>query len=268
MGFELRVTIAGICAFVENKNEVGPRVCVVMPSADSYRNALDDEVLCPHESYIEQGFAFGRTYLTKQRVKFIVGGGDNKPIELPLKTATKDKTGLIDLKCSPIFSTLPDTDPSIVYTSKQPAQIVMAQILLEKGSITFPQQNYFWDFCPNSERPGFLPAHEVVVTLAGLDCAKIVLEPFSGYGSFTIDVTPRLGISKVDLRIVNTCEKLNYPFKEPYRDRDFKWYYELVSNSGDALKKNGDLPIPRFKIPQLIGGNNCFPARLEPAPIA
>ena len=76
MSFNLKIIITGICAFVENDNGEGP-VCVVMPSL-SGRKASDDEPLCPHYSYIEQGTGSSaiQTPLERQRVWLVLEEDD------------------------------------------------------------------------------------------------------------------------------------------------------------------------------------------------
>lgn len=272
MAFDLELTVTGICAFVQNEITSGRhRVCLAMPSTDIEKNALDDEPLCPHECYIEQGYGFARTKtsIKEQRVTFEYRELDpeaNPPLDrLPI--ATYDDPGLLNLIDTGVDNR---TDPSMVSFSRPPSLPVMSQIFLDKGWIDLSDDEGHWAIAPNDPR-GVRAAHEVIITLRGLETARAVLQPFNYYLSTYIDLTPSAEISKVALRIVNTCERsvyprsTSYPTRSPRRDRDFKWYYELLKDPGSIIEGNKDLQIPRYMSPQLIGGNNCFPARLEPA---
>jgi hypothetical protein len=256
--FDLKITITGICAFVENSLGTGPRVLVVMPSTDVDRNAADDEPLCPHESYLEQGLT--RFPLKGYRVSFDVqeDGLLNLPIPLPLPIATSDNVGLINFGDSGYPG---DPDPDMVSVSSVPKAPVITQIELENGSIGFIPEGRKWQL--NTARPGVAVAHEVVVTLAQLKSASMILKAFNGSQS-TVDLTPATTASKVELKIVNTCRRSISPVSDPHRDRDFKWYYELLAPAIGIL--SDDLPIPRTGV-SLIGGNNCFPTRLGVAQI-
>ncbi len=260
--FDLKITITGICAFVENSRGTGPRVLVLMPSTDVDRNAADDEPLCPHESYIELGLT--RFPLKGYRVSFVQEGGlQNLPIPLPLPIATPENVGLINFEDSG-YPGVPDPD----MVSSAPKAPVVAQLELEKGSIGFVPARNKWHL--NPARPDVQVAHEVVVTLSQLDKAKVLLKSFNGSGSMEMDLTPAsTAIQTVSLKIVNTCKRITAPVGNPRRDRDFKWYYELIASSANkasspdsrAASTSDDLPIPRTDFP-LIGGNNCFPTRL------
>jgi len=255
--FDLKITITGICAFVENSLPTGPRVCVVMPSTDCDRNAADDEPLCPHESYIEQGL--GRMPLRGHRIRFDVVelGPPNPTINLPLPIATSTDVGLINLIDSGVQN---PPDPSVVLAA--PPAPVMAQLILDKGSVVAVPEGRHWFFDPTG--PRVQVAHEMVITLNQLGGAAIILQPFNGSRSTTLDLTPPAGIPTVALRIVNTCRR-GTSFKRARRDRDFKWYYELLVQPS-SITTSEDLPIPRVDF-DMIGGNNCFPTRLGTAPI-
>jgi hypothetical protein len=256
--FDLKVTITGICAFVENVLATGHRVCVVMPSTDIDRNAADDEPLCPHDSYLEQGLA--RMPLRGNRVSFDIQEVSPNPVlTSPLPTATSAAVGLIDFVAS---GTSSSPNPAMVSLTSVPPPPVMAQIILDKGYISFVPEGRDWQFKPAG--PNLKVAHEVIVTLTQLQSAAVVLSPFNGSRPTKIDLTPPAGVLTVALRIVNTCLRRVSSSGDPSRDRDFKWYYELVLPIISIT--NDDLLIPRTPF-QLIGGNNCFPTRLGVAVI-
>lgn len=252
--FDLQITITGICAFVENTLSTGPRICVVMPGTDVDRNAADDESLCPHESYIEQGF--GRIPLRGYRLSFDLQEiSPNPVINLPLTTATTTAIGLIDFVDSGV-----QNPPNPAVVSAAPPAPVMAQMVLDKGNISFTPEGRSWHFDPAG--PDLGVAHEVIVTLTQLQSAAAVLSPFNGSRSTKLDLTMPTGTVK--LKVVNTCTRRSFSSGEPSRDRDFKWYYELIQPTISI--RHDDLKIPRTRF-SLIGGNNCFPTRLGSAPI-
>jgi hypothetical protein len=265
MSFDLEITISGICAFVENSNGQGP-VCVVMPSVDTDRNAVDDEPLCPHVSYIEQGFGFSttKTYLKRQRVSFKLeedGSYTNADIT-SIRVATQDIVGLLDIVNTRVNN---KTNKDVVALSVAPPAPVMNQVVLTKGSVSFTYDGSRWDF--NPQGPGVLAAHEVVILVSRLKSAHAILEPFDGGSSTVVSLSPPTGTETVALKIVNTCARSVYPLGEARRDRDYKWYYELLEDYQSISLGNEDLAIPRLVSFPLIGGNNCFPSHLSPAPI-
>lgn len=266
MAFDLELTITGICAFMQNEITSGRyRVCVVMPSTDTEKNALDDEPLCRHECCIEQGYGFARTKtsIKEQRVTFEYQAFESNPPLDRLPIATYDYLGLLNLKDTGVNN---PTDPRMVSFSKPPALPVMAQIFLDNGWLGLSDPEGHWTIAPGDPH-GVLAAHEVIITLRGLERARAILQPFDGSRPTSVDLTPSTGISTVAVRFVNACARsTSYPTGGAWRDRDFKWYYELLENPGSIIRDNEDLQIPRFVPPPLIGGNNCFPARLEPAP--
>ncbi|HKI04201.1 MAG TPA: hypothetical protein VKK31_19640 [Thermoanaerobaculia bacterium] len=253
MAFDLDILITGICAFVENKSST--KICVVMPSTDNYKSALDGEVLCPHEGYIEQNYAFGRTPLRWQRLSFDIKGGDNDYIKLPV--ASKNDLGLIDLKDSGVMK---ETNPDIVLDT--PPETVLAQVCLDRGGVELTDGGV-WTFDPKGVVVELKVAHEITIKLKQIESAEAILKPFNGGKPITIKINPARFPSAA-LRVVNTC-KLSAKPGEGYlrRDRDFKWYYELLKDFSSSELYSADLQIPRYKTGALIGGNNCFPSRLE-----
>lgn len=263
MTFNLEITITGICGFVENSKGTIPRVCVVMPS-DVNRSAHDDEPLCPHECYIEQGYGFARTKtsILGQRVDFVVGGQSDPPIKLPI--ATNDDIGIISVADSGIKDPV---NPGVV--SMPPREtLVKAQVLLNYGIVDVMEAGGHWAIMEGDQN-GVRVAHELRVTLRGLDSAILWLYPFTREQPTAVNFTPPAGISTVALRIVNTCVRKTYlPRRESLRDRDFKWYYQLLTQPLGGSLGNKDLPIPRFLRGSLIGGNNCFPGHLGSTPLS
>ncbi|MFL6233643.1 MAG: hypothetical protein ACJ76N_10960 [Thermoanaerobaculia bacterium] len=264
MLFNLEITITGICAFVADDRGAGP-VCVVMPSTDIDRNSLDDEFLCPHVSYIEQGYGFlsTKTPLKRYRVSFhITERGTVNPPITSIQAADINTVGLLDIAKSGINNI---TDQAMV--SGKPPETVATQVILRKGSVGFTSDGRSWDFNPAGQ--GVLAAHEVIVKINGLESAEAILTPFDAGQSTTINLKPPEGISTVALKIVNTCARKVAPQQEAKRDRDFKWYYELLDQNhpGPISLGNGDLLIPRMVSMQFIGGNNCFPSLLPDARI-
>jgi hypothetical protein len=272
MDFDLEITFTGICAFVENADpRAEPRVCVVMPSTNigGERNARDDEPLCSHDSYIEQGFGFAsvKTPLKGQRVTFDYQMGVSSPGNPPLPSlpiATYNSVGLINVEDSGVLN---KTDPSMVYISRPPSEPVAAQALLSNGYLSLTPEGNRWAIDPTDPN-GVRVAHELTVTLKGLERAAAILSSFDGSQTRRVDLRPPTGVPTTALRIVNTCGRSTYSSgKRAYRDRDFKWYYEFLKDPDTISLGNGDLPIPRFVFGALIGGNNCFPSRLQPASI-
>jgi hypothetical protein len=262
MAFDLEITFTGICGFVSNSNadlSKIPRVCVVMPSTDVGRNAIDGEPLCPHECYIEQGYGFAitKTSLKVKRLKF---QSDPAPIDLP--TAKKDTPGLIDVSQSSGYSI--QIDPSVV--SKAPPDHVMSQIWINAGTpeVKAAQSHWVIDPAPAASA-GVRVAHELKLTLASLTDAHALLSPFDESQVMDINLTPPTGVSTVALRIVNTCVRGTSFQYDAFRDRDFKWYYELMKIQS-GLDLSLDLNIPRSRR-DFIGGNNCFPAFLGSVPM-
>jgi hypothetical protein len=264
MSFNLEITFTGICGFVSNSDpdlKKVPRVCVVMPSTDVGRNAIDGEPLCPHECYIEQGYGFAltKTSLKGKRLKFQF---DSEPITLPM--AMHDVPGLIEVSKS--GNNPGNVDPSVVSNKIPPLGYVMSQVWINAGTpdVKTASKSH-WVIDPN-DTAGVLVAHELRFTLASLTKASALLSPFDESQVVNIDLTPSTGVSTVALRIVNTCARGTSFQYDAYRDRDFKWYHELMDPNTVSLDPSRDLNIPR-SLRDFIGGNNCFPAFLGSVPM-
>src|SRR5437588_49073 len=85
MAFDLELTFTGIAAFIPNPyysdgDEYEVPVYVIMPGVEGAKDALDDEPLCPHNSYIEPGvMGLARTSLKGTIVSFDLDYGGTTP---------------------------------------------------------------------------------------------------------------------------------------------------------------------------------------------
>jgi hypothetical protein len=272
MSFDLEVRITGICAFIPNDDSAAGayKLCVVMPGGDGARFALDDELLCPHTSWIESpdgSVALPKTSLRGMRVRFKVTPkkASGYPEVDPVKFGAS-KLADLSAVCGDYLS----LDPAIF--SFPPRGDIMTQVLLREGDPDYYSDGGRWSI-------GYMKGgsatvsqdltHEFILNLKQLDDAKLLLEPYSG-GQTAISLAPHSGRGPVRVRLVNTCKEAEpQAVEEAMRDRDFKWYYELMNEAvredirTDLRNDRGDLPFPRY-VSNLIGGHNCFPARSKP----
>jgi|SRR5579864_3493894 len=267
MSFDLEVRITGICAFVPNDDTAAGayKWCVVMPGGDAARFALDDELLCPHTSWIEpldDSVALPKTSLRGMRVRF--------------KVKAKKPTGGSKVKgpqaAGPELADLRDVcggylnlDPAIF--SFPPRWDIMTQVLLREGDLSDYSTGTVWDidYLSGGKATQKDLTHEVILTIKQLDDAKLLLEPYTG-GQTAISLVPLSAGKKARVRLSNTCKEAepNAAGEQALRDRDFKWYYELMDEGTRKKIKEeigfSELPFPRYKV-HLIGGQNCFPVR-------
>src|SRR5215208_2068902 len=161
MAFNLEITLTGICAFVKHTHPEGQRFCVVMPSTETDRNAVDDEPLCPHECSVEQGYGFAlvKVPLVRKRLVFNDFPKENNPALTALPTATHDRLGLIDITDSGFNH---NTNPAVV--SENPPDYVMAQVFLERGYPYMIPADSLWTLNPNNPISLHV-AHEVKIEL-------------------------------------------------------------------------------------------------------
>src|SRR5437588_6247678 len=142
MSFDLEVRFTGICAFVPNKDRAATyQWCVVMPGGDGARFALDDELLCPHTSWIDSpdgSVALPETPLRGMRVRFKVT--PEKASGGPAGKAPKSSASLADLRdvCGAYLS----LDPAIF--SFPPRGDIMTQVLLGKQDLDFSLGGTVW----------------------------------------------------------------------------------------------------------------------------
>jgi hypothetical protein len=274
--FTLSITFSGICAFIPiAKATARKRTFVVMPGLEGAGNALDDEPLCPHDCYLRSP----RRYLYDEISQIPLRG---KRVSFVLEHATEpDESQLPDeaIDMQSLFGKYCILNPGIFRRRSPPRpSFVMTQVILPKGKfgrVTNPS----WSIeaiVGGGGTPvvGAALAHEVIFTVNNLTKAILRLEELDG-SQLTLEGSPqthelRLYAKKkqVDLRIENTCKDLELlgPGQQPRRDRDFKWYYELLD---EDIKKtirdklgNSDLPIPRSAGYHVAGDHDCFPARV------
>jgi len=274
--FTLYVTFSGICAFIPiAKPTPKRRTFVVMPGLEGAGNALDDEPLCPHDCYLRSPRAalYGEIYqlpLKGKRVKFLLEhAGEPDVSELPDEA--------IDMKS--LFGKYCVLNPGIFKRRSPPRpSFIMTQVILPVGK-----------FGSTTDRPwtldavvggggqalvGATIAHEVVFSVNNLIKASLRLETLDG-SQVALDGVPQAQElplyakkSKVELRIENTCKDLELlgPGQKPLRDRDFKWYYELLDEGVKQTIReklgSDDLPIPRWPGYSVAGDHDCFPARV------
>ncbi|MDP9121221.1 MAG: hypothetical protein M3O15_07615 [Acidobacteriota bacterium] len=257
--FNLKITITGVCAFVPLKNENDYKYCVVMPSTDTDRLAVDGEPLCPHESFIEQGFGFdvARRSLARLRLWFET---DPPNGDLSLAAATNNTPGLAYIRDA--YASAGSTASEIVSRDKTPPPHIRTQVFLRDGE---PDYRLHDDWYFEYKASTFKLAHQVAIYLNNLDTARAVLQPLSSSGNADrtyIDLTPDDGRT-VRLLIVNTCARGGgLPAKQSKIDRDFKWYYELLKDR--PPESDADLPVPRRESAEFIRGSNCIPSLLDP----
>jgi hypothetical protein len=287
MSFSLQLSFTGIVAFIQ-LIEYGP-VYLVMPGLEGAKDALDDEPLCPHNSYIEldkryaevpltPGKNFDRTSLKGQVVTFQLAyeaGTPNAATDLPDELI--DMQVLLGELCILNQDVLARTSPP------RPA-FVMTQVELPPGEYTgHSDAAEEWSIDQVDPRYGEaiddVLAHEVWLTITNLTAASAILTPMDGATPpVALALTPKDGNANVYAQLVNTCKEV--PDSEPrtYRDRDFKWYFELLDHD---IKKTiadligyDDLPIPRYvatyesrekeskHVTSANGGHDCFPAQM------
>jgi hypothetical protein len=273
MPFDLHLSFTGIAAFVQITEDTP--VWVVMPGLDGPKDALDGEPLCPHNSYIELDGKM--TSLKGQVVTFdlaYAGSPSHGSSYLPYE--------LIDMQV--LLGELCVIDRAIVAQTSPPRPaFVMTQVLLPPGEFSTVKE-YGWsidqvDASYGAQIKGTL-AHVVTLTIKNLTSAKALLEAMDGTGTTCIDLTPPGASSDVNAQLVNTCKELGPSEERTWRDRDFKWYFELLEKEVKLaiveLIENEDLPIPRYTpednvysarfrqniLVVTVGGHDCFPAQM------
>jgi hypothetical protein len=277
MSFDFKLFISGICAFVPNTNPSGTspdRICVVMPGGGGISQAIDGEPFCPHQSSIAgrpgSSMPLSKQPLNGMRVSIDMGPiGANPEVSLPtsisLPPPTSATVELLDVgKLLGSFST---PNAGIVSKTSPPRPaVVMTQVILRYGKLTM---NYnagvIWNISEldrGAPYSGIILPHELELDCSGLSYLKLNLEPFDGSRPVTLDLTPP-GTGSVLINIVNECNNGSIGGPTP-RDRDFKWYYELLTPAGKQQIVTaigpGDLPFPRHS-PRAVGGQNCFSTR-------
>ena len=269
--FDLEIRFTGICGIVPNTDPHGNySLCVVMPS-DTARQSIDGESLCPHECYV--GFFAAepspppypgpkplKTYPLKNcRVALEVSPHSGTPPDLPSSEAP------FLLELAKLIGSYAVIDASIVNSNPPPPVIV--QILLNDGTTCYrPDTTATWNIASLDDgkpRSNVTLVHEVALSLTAVTSARLMGKTFDGSTTIDIDLDPATVPGAAFVRIVNLCTHYS-PQME--RDRDFKWYYELLIDSakksiGNELRQSSaDLPIPRRY--QMAGGQNCFPGKL------
>jgi hypothetical protein len=284
MVFDLTLTFTGIAAFIPNphydyNDPKDNQFFVIMPGVEGAKNALDDEPLCPHKSYIEPCLdpKIDLTSLKGKIVSFelIYDQEPTYPTQVLPKILTNLGT-LLDKLCR--------VDDRVLDLESPPRpDFVMTQILLPVGYCDSDSAaNWSVDKLGTGTKiPGPI-AHEVYVKLTGLKSATAVLTRMDGTGKTTLTLTPEY-TNLVSLRFVNTCKEEPEMRKKAksVRDRDFKWYYELLTpqakNDIQKVILNGDLPIPKYYEKSnraatlaevltarrlLVAQHDCFPAQM------
>lgn len=281
--FNLEVSFTGICAFFSNSNTTGQKynVCVVMPGGVDGYQALDEELLCRHDSYLvsspdSDGPPLAPIELKDSRVSFSDPVLPAPPVTLPPASPIGSPSILTDLGQVVDLAQYP-LDPNIAGTD--PPRVVGSQILLTWGTLTNaedPSQD-LWNVAGIDKSPGIkqaVLAHKVIWKVQDLRALSVFLLSFRGLRQ-EIDLTAVSAKNTpptVKLEVVNGCKAIpSLPLKVSIalRDRDFKWYFELLgSQARDDIRNflsrsqpNADLPVPRYiKSGPLIGGGaDCYP---------
>jgi hypothetical protein len=271
--FTLYVTFSGICAFVPIANPTPKkRTFVIMPGLEGAGNALDDEPLCPHDCYLRSPVELYKGVyqvpLKGKRVTFKLQHAHKADVtDLPKEA--------IDMKA--LFGSYCVLDPGIFRRKSPPRpSFVMTQVILPAGKFDrSPAAPWSIDAVVGGggqPMAGATVAHEVIFSVNNLVKASLRFKSLDG-SQVNLDGWPQtqqldFDASNNRLRIENTCKDLELlgPSQNPRRDRDFKWYYELLDEGikrkiKDALG-SGDLPIPRTPGFHVAGDHDCFPARV------
>jgi hypothetical protein len=287
MSFKLTLTFTGIAAFIPNPNyddgdENDVLVYVIMPGVEGAKDALDDEPLCPHNSYIEPGLLGpDRTSLKGTIVTFDLDYCGKAPNykRTGLPTQLINLGTLLDTLCVVDTAVLDPESPS------RPA-LVMTQVLLPEGDFDYEPDNAYWCVDPlgSGKKIKDRIAHEVSITWTDLQEARMTLTKMDGTDETEYCWSQR--DATICLTFVNTCKETP-DMKKPYkatRDRDFKWYYELLTKEAKdgivKLLETQDLPIPRYctkstakgalagalrkrvKENPLVLSHDCFPGQM------
>jgi hypothetical protein len=280
MSFDFRLFISGICAFVPNTNPSSAsadRICVVMPGGGGISQALDGEPLCPHQSSIEgmpgSAISLSKQPLNGMRVSIGMDPIDttiNPPVILPapisLPAPVSASVELPDV--AKLLGSFGTPSAGIVSLASPPRPaVVNTQVMLQYGTLTM---NYYDSTLWNIDAldggvpySGIVLPHELELYCSGLNSLKVNLDAFDGTSSVPLDLTPPGALGTVAIIIVNDCNNGSMGGSAP-RDRDFKWYYELLTTPGKQQIVteigSGDLPFPRHA-PFAVGGQNCFSTR-------
>jgi hypothetical protein len=281
MAFDLVLRFTGIAAFITNQNyreDDDVSVYVIMPGVEGAKDALDDEPLCPHNSYVEPGLRKQeRTSLKGTIVTFDLSYCDDDP---PTYECTALPKELIDVRT--LLADLCVVDLDVLETSSPPRpDFVMTQVLLPEGDFDCMPDGY-WCIDPlGNGKPIKGPiAHTVCIKWTGLERASMTLTKMDGTGEDGTSWSPPGGV--VTLKFVNTCKETpDLEGSKSIRDRDFKWYYELLTKSAKKDITDGlstkDLPIPRYctesadkgalaqvlsERKALVLSHDCFPAQM------
>lgn len=298
-GFNVRISFAGICAFVPNTSkdpDVRCKMCVVLPDGSSETRVIDDPDRLPpdgarlkrHRSFLQ--FSPGQVkgtgklppdavaiwYLNRQRVTFrVVQDGGAAPFAHGL--SHQDKLARLE----EVAPNHVDEFPDIV--SSTPPKIVAAQVLLEKGTFSVDGSKpklRSWSF------PGTLSgaassrtlSHDVFVEIANVTEFEAIVTAFEGDAAGNPPVEHRfpfkpVGAEDVEITIANLCDEnpLRWPTKEGKipDDQDFRWYYMLLSPEKKAEIADAlfGLPLPFPTAPLTLDGNgdgtNCYNSELK-----
>ncbi len=285
MAFNLEVTFSGICAYVPNADDGSKdRICLVMPGGEGFF-ALDNECLCPHVSYVESSAgsatSFSRSSLGGYRVRFEIYPKENNNgvVVMPEDIALNKPAELAKMESA---IAKPETDPDIV--DVDPPRVVLTQIMLGMGKLSLANYDHKWRIRSlEGEYYESYLAHDVILSLKGLDAASLEFEALGGRkGRLPLRLTPSDAGGQVRIKMANSCTyaELN---KEPPRDRDFKWYYNLLAagqrkairkllndriredTGNDQYSPYDDLPFwRRHKV--LDNGANCYCVRFPYVP--
>jgi hypothetical protein len=288
MAFSLELTFTGIAAFIQTDEEAP--IYVIMPGLEGAKDALDGEALCPHNSYIEPNFEpcsvggrtdpgvyFHRTSLKGQFVRIELTYAADAPL-----STTYLPDSLIDMKVL-LGDTLCSVNKDVLTRTSPPRPaFVMTQVLLPANGTFDACEDDGWsvdqvDGGYGTPIAGPL-AHAVRLTFENLTKAVALLEPMDGTPSSYVELTPKSGAWSY-VSLINTCKDLDPQEPKSLRDRDFKWYFELLDDDSRltilALIGNDDLPVPRYIPPNGViqvkslypvvlenGGHDCFPAQM------
>lgn len=287
MAFNAEIRFTGICALV--RDEDGDKAALVMPQGWSQgkntgKESKDGHPLMRHRAFVRfpvhqlasrpnvppgmvaVHYVNGNQGATAEgaELSFSFTGATNKPMATPAIGALADLDAI-----APPFSLV---DPDLL-SEANPVQRLAARFRFDYGALSTRDSVQTW------VTPGTLGlrpiekrlAHEIVLSLAGLDTLKLKLKDFVTGTKTEIALAADDG-GTVDVLIGNLCDDNPLRWETAVTvadlppDGDFRWYFELLRQSDQELLVNAlrnalDLPVPYVSRFSPNGqGVNCFPA--------
>lgn len=305
MSFRLDVTFTGLCAFVKNRNTHSTAIPMMALLVDGTRALGETQVLAldgsrlrfhrPFVSFPLQTVSgttaqYGIWNLGRERVEIeIVPDSDAKPREHEFDVTWLDEEGhpekldnqseeqkrsfswFMDIgQVAPGCSKI---DPRAL-SLEGDALNVAAQVWIKAGRLT-PRRwtKAVWEFenylsKPQVHRRQF--AHEAVLSFEHLKSATLKATPYAGGPPRMLPLAQAGGVLRI--AIANLCDVNPLEWdtgRQPERDEDVKWLYELLSKSSrDEVirrleRRSLPTPVPVQFVPANTGpgSGNCIPSR-------